>query len=141
MKDTRSKPVKLKIDSRHHEALKNAHAYVFENATGKLLESKPISKGEATLETPVALMRGQVQLIIGPPMPKELAQNVSAGMLKNAGGFQTSTIISPEHTIDVTAIPHIDWPIFWPWCHITGNLTKSFIIDGVEKILPVCDAR
>jgi hypothetical protein len=141
MPEKKLPPVKIKFDSRHQEALKNAHAYVFENATGKLLESKPVVKGELTLETSPDLMRSQVQLIIGPAMPKELGRNLTPGILQSAGGFQTSIRLSNENLISVSAIPAINWPAFWPLCHVRGNLTKSFIIDGVERVLPVCEAR
>jgi hypothetical protein len=141
MPEKKTAPVKLKFDSSHHEALKNAHAYVFDNATGNLLEAKPVVKGEVTLETPPDLLRSQVQLIIGPPMPKEMGTNISASQLQSAGGFQTSIQLSAKNEILISAIPVIKWPLFWPWCHVRGNLTKSFIIDGVERILPVCEAK
>jgi hypothetical protein len=74
-------------------------------------------------------------------MPKEIGDNLSASILQSAGGFQTSIQLSPKNEILISAIPVIKWPPVWPWCHVRGNLTKSFIIDGVERILPVCDAR
>ncbi len=141
MPNKKSSPVKLKIDERNKEELKNAHAYVFDNATGKLLESKPLLKGEAALGTSSESLRGKTQLIIGPPMPKEMGENLSPSTLLSAGGFQASMQFSPANEILISAIPRIKWPLIWPFCHVKGNLTKSFIIDGVEKILPVCDAR
>ena len=140
MKKRERKPVTVKIQSGNAEALKGAHLYLFDN-NGKLLESAALKNGEAELKTKADAIEGNTQLIIGPVLPKEFkGRELNPLLLKKMGGYQPSVHINSDSEIHIIGLPNFPYPLF-NWCLITGSLTKTFNIDGQNKVLPVCDAR
>jgi hypothetical protein len=140
MKKRETKPVNVKIQSGNSEALKSAHLYLFDH-NGKLIEFATLRNGEAALKTQADVIRGNTQLIIGPAIPKELkGRELNPLLLKKMGGYQPSVHLNADNEIHITGLPNFPFPLF-DWCLITGNLTKTFNVDGEDKALPVCDAR
>jgi hypothetical protein len=123
------------------EALKDAHLYLFDKE-GQLLESVPLKSGEAALKTKAGNIEGKTQMIIGPGMPEEFkGRKLNPVLMKKMGGYQPSVHLSIENEIIITGLSKFPFPPIWDWCLITGSITKTFNIDGQNKVLPVCDAR
>jgi hypothetical protein len=140
MKNDESKAVTVRIQSGNTEALKDANLYVFDN-TGQLLESVSLSKGEVSLRTKAAHIEGQTQMYIGPVMPKEYKGKIpDAAMMKRMGAFQPAIHMNADHVISINALAKLP-ALHWNWCLITGEVSKTFNIDGQSKTLPLCDAR
>lgn len=134
------KPVIVKIKSEDEALQKDLHLYVF-NAKEQFLESAELKNGEAKLKTPADSFRGRSQIIIGPGMPKEFKmRKISPVLIKKMGGYQPSIKLDRNNQIAIVGLPKFKFPT-WAWCLINGNLSKTFTIDGEDKVLPVCDAR
>ncbi len=133
-------PVIVKIKSDGGEISKDLHLYLFDDKD-QFLESTALNKGEAKLKTTAENIRGRSQIIIGPAIPKELkGRKISPILIRKMGGYQPSIRIDTKNEIIISGLPKFKFPT-WEWCLITGNLSKSFTIDGENRVLPVCDAR
>ena len=140
MKGEKMAPVTVKVQTGNNDALKEAHLYVFDK-NGQLLESTPLKSGTATLRTPADNIEGQTQMIIGPELPKEFkGRAINPVMMLKMGGYQPSVRLDRNKEILITGLPKLVFPL-WNWCLITGNVTKTFTIDGQSQTLPLCDAR
>lgn len=133
-------PVIVKVKSDGVEIPKDLHVYLFDDQE-RLLESAELKKGEAKLKASAENIRGKSQIIIGPAIPKEFkGRKINPILIRKMGGYQPSIRIDAKNEIIISGLPKFKIPT-WAWCLITGNLSKSFSIDGESKILPVCDAR
>ncbi len=135
-----NKPIKVNVKSDGGEIQKNLHLYLFDNE-GQLMESGPLKNGEANLKTDAENIRGRSQILIGPAIPEEFKnRQVSPILIRKMGGYQPSVRIEANNEINIIGLPKFKFPI-WDWCLVTGSISKSFSIDGEDKVLPVCDAR
>jgi hypothetical protein len=140
MKAGKPVPVTVRVQTGNAEALKDIHLYVFDKE-GQLLESTPLRNGEATLKTAARNIEGQTQMIIGPEIPKQFQdRKLNPVMMLKMGGFQPSVRLDMNNQILISGLPKLVFP-HWNWCLITGNISKTFSIDGQNKTLAVCDAR
>lgn len=132
--------VKVLVKTGGEEIPKNLHVYVFDKE-GELLETAALKNGQAALKSKASSIKGKAQMLIGPAVPKEFkGRKVSPILIKKMGGYQPSIRLNPKNEILIKALPKFNFPT-WAWCLITGNLSKSFTIDGENEVRPVCDAR
>lgn len=135
-----SKTVKVLVKSEREDIPKELQLYLFDN-DGELLETSGLKNGVAELKTNAEGIKGKAQIIFGPPIPEEFkGRKISPLLIKKMGGYQPSLRLNRNYEIIISGLPKFKFPN-WDWCLITGNLSKSFTIDGENKILPVCDAR
>jgi hypothetical protein len=140
MKKNENSPVTVKVLSGHPESLKNAHLYVFDKE-GKIKEIQALKNGEVALKTSAEDVDGRTQIIVAPGLPPEfIGRPLNPATLKKMGGFQPSIHLNAANEVIITGIPKFP-PIHWDWCMISGNISKTFNIDGRNQVLPVCDAR
>lgn len=140
MAKRRNIPVTVNVKSNGGKAQEGLHFYVFDKE-GQLKETTSIKNGTAKLKTPAHDIRGQAQIIIAPPLPKEFKyRKITPVLIKKMGGYQPSIRINPKNEINIIGLPEFKFPL-WDWCLITGELSKTFTIDGESRTLPVCDAR
>ncbi len=118
----------------------NAQAYLLDSQ-GNLIEKMAVSKGETKFKTPAEKLGRGTQLFIGSDLPKEIAnQKVSSGLLTKMGAKEIPFHLSAQNQITLTTIPSIVFPKI-NWCTIKGALSKTFNIDHVAEVLPICHAR
>lgn len=135
-----SKAVIVKVKTDGGDIQKDLHLYLFDSEE-EFLESAELKDGEAKLKTSAKKIGGRSQIIIGPEMPKELkGRKISPILIKKMGGYQPSIKLDRNNQINIVGLPKFKFPT-WAWCLITGNLSKSFSIDGENQVLPICDAR
>ncbi|WP_431496738.1 hypothetical protein [Flavobacterium sp.] len=126
------------------EDAKNADALIayLVNNNGELIESSPFKGGDAQFKTDAKSIHGKTKIFIGPTIPAEAGKRkITEKALIKMGAWQPSIRPGINDIISLPLLPPIISPLPFKWCHVTGTLTKSFTIDGVNKVLPVCNAR
>jgi hypothetical protein len=140
MKKREKKPVIVRIKDQNPELGKNAALYLF-GEDGKLMEWVLLSKAESKLKSAPESIEGIAIMMIGPSLPEDYDMSrLNTEILTKMGGTMFQTRLTPEKEILITEIPVMKLPLFNK-CLVTGHLTKNFIIDGVSKELPICNAR
>lgn len=108
---------------------------------GNIVESVPIKENMAKLTKSKEEIEGQHRIYIAAQLPKELEKKANEKMLIKGGAYQVVGNFS-DNIINVAKIPAgVIKKWFWGNCLITGTVTNTIIVDGQEKIVPVCDAR
>lgn len=140
MKNQETKAVTVRIHSGNTDALKDASLYVFDHE-GQLLETVTLGKEEVSLRTKAEHIGRKTQMIIGPAVPKEFSEKtLNPVMMKKMGGYQPAIHLNADNVINITGLSKLPL-LHWNWCLITGELSKTFSIDGQNQSLSVCDAR
>ena len=118
----------------------NLRAYVTD-AAGSIIETASFDGWEAKLKTTKDQLHGSGKVYIGQQLPKEApAPNETTLLAMNA--YQAVLNTGANSSIDIARLPaSLFIPLPWHFCHVKGNLSKTFIIDGHAKQLPVCHAR
>ncbi len=129
--------IKLKItDSTEPPVL---HAYLF-SAGGKLIQSAPLQKNQASMEVDSDFNGRTAKLILGPP----IANNKSAPNLSNLirqGAYQKHIRVLEQEPLINIKIPGIIFPK-WCLCYVKGKLvTYVNVLDGSTQEHAVCNAR
>ncbi|TGD56560.1 Ig-like domain-containing protein [Flavobacterium humi] len=125
------------------EDIKNADALVayLVNGEGELIESAPFKGGDAQFKAEAKSIQG-TKIFIAPAVPAEAGKRkITEKTLLKMGAWQPSARLGLNNAINLPLLPPIIHPLPFKWCHVTGTLTKSFTIDGINKVLPVCNAR
>lgn len=134
-------PVTIKAGKEDSKTTDSLLAYLVDNE-GTLIESVPFKGGTAQFKTDAGAIHGKTKIYIAAPPPAEAGKiEVTEKLLLKIGAWKPTSRIGVGNVITLPTLPPIISPIPFKWCHIKGSLTKSFIIDGVSKVLPVCNAR
>jgi len=137
-KQREASPVIIKVPEGDEKKAENLRVYLVDKQ-GKLIESHSLKSGEARLETAAAKIHGKVY--IAPALSPELHRvNINEKTLQNMGAWQPSFRLSGDNVLRLPNLPHLQWPLPFGWCHVTGSVTKTFNVNGVPEVLPVCDA-
>jgi hypothetical protein len=116
------------------------HVYVT-GPDGSIVESAAIKNNEVTLTKSKEEIEGQHRIYISPEIPKQLSPKADERMLIKGGAYQLVNNFT-GNAINVFKIPA---GILKQWyfgnCLITGTITNTITIDGVQHTVPVCHAR
>ncbi len=133
------KPVVVQVRSANNQSLEHAKLYVF-NKAGHLIETAGLEKGRVQLRTGADEIEDKAEMWIAPVLPDDIGNRlVTPSLLRKAGGYQPALRLLNNEII-FHGVPAFSLLPF-KWCLVTGRLTKTFSIDGTNKVLPVCDAR
>lgn len=136
----KQKPVTIVTNPGDKNSAGNAQAYLLDSQ-GNLIEKTAVSKGETKFKTPVEKLGKGTQLFIGSDLPKEIAsQKVSSSLLTKMGAKEIPFHLSAQNQIALPTLPPIVFPKI-NWCTIKGALSKTFNIDNVAEVQPICGAR
>jgi hypothetical protein len=139
MKKATDTTVTLNVSKDLIEQANGMFAWVFDKA-GNLVEKQPIRSGRAQLKTGSAALRGQSTLYIAPDVPEVTGKRTSLErLLQQAGAYRPSLRLS-NNVLNVNILPDLQ-NFFFKRCHITGGISKSFNLDGVATVQPVCNVR
>lgn len=109
--------------------------------TGKMLEKQIIKNGSAKLKIDSRSLVAKAKLYITPEIPELPKRRVPRErFLIQAGAYQPSLKLTEAGVLDIATIPNLD-KFRFRICNITGTVSKNFTLDGVAKIMPVCDVR
>lgn len=142
MRDNKITPVTLRIaqDPAIKDNTTKLMAYVVDPA-GNIIETAPIAKNEARLQTTTDALRADSRIYIAAAMPPELLAQATERTLQKASAYEVVKNIR-DNFIDIQKIPGgIFLPWFWKNCLVTGQVNKDFLIDGQLRNLPLCNAR
>ncbi|AYN67964.1 hypothetical protein D1013_11550 [Euzebyella marina] len=136
----KSNPVTVKIDIKGQSLQKDLQIFVFDK-NENLLEATALNKEQIKLKTSANEIKSRGQIFIGPSIPKEFEKRkLTPVTIKKMGGYEPSIRLDVNNDITISKLPNIIFPN-WYWCLITGNLSKTFTIDGQNETLPICEAR
>ncbi|MBS1730894.1 MAG: hypothetical protein JSS67_08975 [Bacteroidetes bacterium] len=132
--------IKIITNPADKETAGNAKAYLLDNQ-GNLIEKVSLSKGETTLKSvPEKLGKG-TRLMIGSDIPKEFQnQKITSSFLLKMGAKEVPFHLSTGNKLLLPILPKFPFPLFH-WCNIKGSLSKTFSIDNIPEVQPVCEAR
>lgn len=134
-------PVTIRASKEDAKTADSLLAYLISNE-GTLIESAPFKGGVAQFKSDADAIHGKAKIYIAAPLPTEAGnREITEKLLLKIGAWQPTARFGINNVIALPSLPPIVFPIPFKWCHITGSLTKSFIIDGVSQVLPVCNAR
>lgn len=109
--------------------------------TGKMLEKQIIKNGSAKLKIDSRSLAAKAKLYITPEIPELPKKRIPRErFLIQAGAYQPSLKLTEAGILELGTIPNLD-KFRFHLCNITGTISKTFNLDGVAKILPVCDVR
>ncbi len=140
MKPKKLNPILVKIHKDFILQAEGLYAWVVDN-NGKLIEKKAVKEGQAQLKTERWIIRGKARIYIAPEFPKALERRrVTEALLQKVGAYQPPLKIREGNVLEIVRIPDIEHFRF-RFCNITGTVSKTFNIDGVNQVLPVCNVR
>lgn len=127
----------LPDDERARKASLSAYAF---SQGGKLLDAKPLEKGEAVIRVPLGAEGSNVRVLVGPKLEGE-ARSVSE--LFRRGALERHLRVDLDASdLEIQFPIQIDKIICWilSLCFVNGTVVKRTIIDGQVIDLPVCNA-
>jgi len=129
-------PVIVKIPQGAEKTAENLKVYVVGN-DGNVTESHSLGRGEVQLKTGLS----NAKLYIAPELPADLQDvTLNEKKLLNMGAWQPSVRLN-NNVFQIPYFPTFHFPIPFGFCNITGVVTKTFNVNGVPTVLPICDAR
>lgn len=133
-------PVTVQVSKELAAQANGLIVWVYDKA-GKLLEKQVIKNGAAKLKIDNRSLAAKGKLYITPEIP-ELPKRKAPRerFLIQAGAYQPSLKFREDGILDLIVIPDLD-KFRFRICNITGTVSKNFILDGVARMLPVCDLR
>jgi hypothetical protein len=129
--------VSLPDDERAQAASLSAYAF---SQGGKLLDVKPLEKGEAVLHVPLGAEGTNVRVVVGPRLEGE-AQSLAE--LNRRGGIERHVRVDLDAAALTVEIPiQIDKILCWlrGLCFVNGTVIKRTTLGGQTIDLPICNA-
>ena len=129
--------VALPDDERARSASVSAYAF---SRGGKLLDVKPVEKGEAVVQVTLGAEGTNVRVVVGPRLEKDAA---SLTELLRRGAVERHVRVDVNTERLVTDFPiQIDQILCWirGLCFVNGTVLKRSTLGGQTIDLPVCDA-
>jgi hypothetical protein len=140
-REKQTSPVVIKIPKGAEKQATNLKLYLVDKQ-GNVIESQSLKSGEVRLKTSAENVDGKTKVYIAPELPAELSQvTINENALKNMGAWQPSFRLPPTHVFQIPYFPPFPWPLPFGWCNVQGTVTKTFNVNGVPEVLPICDAR
>jgi hypothetical protein len=129
--------VSLPDDDRAQAASLSAYAF---SQGGKLLDAKPLEKGEAVVHVPLGAEGTNVRVVVGPRLEGE-AQSLAE--LNRRGGIERHVRVDLNAAALTVEIPiQIDKILCWlrSLCFVNGTVIKRTTLGGQTIDLPICNA-
>jgi len=140
MKTRTSKPVVIQVPKELVKQAEGLFAWVTDKQ-GNVIEKTPLKGAQVQLKTEGQVFHGQGSLYIAPEFPESARRKkVTEKMLQKAGAYQPALKLLEGYILDLKRIPDLSRFLF-RLCNITGTVTKAFTIDGITRVLPVCNVR
>jgi hypothetical protein len=140
MKTKDNKPVSIQVPKELARQAEGLFAWVTDKQ-GNLIEKVALKGGQAQLKTESRVFHGQAKVYIAPDFPEAQGKRkVNGRLLEKAGAYQPAVKLREGYILDLNRIPDLERFRF-RLCNITGTVTKTFILDGISKVLPVCNVR
>lgn len=133
-------PVIIKIPQGEEKKAETLRVYVV-SAAGAVIEAYPLKSGKAQLKTTAANLHNN-KIYIAPDVPAELGRvPFNEKLLIKMGAWQPSFRISADNIIQLPYFPTFPFPFPFGWCDIRGTVSKTFNVNGVPTVLPICNAK
>ncbi len=140
MKGKDQNPLTVKLPGELAKKTEKLFVYVVDNQ-GNLIEKAAFREGNAQLISEAAALHGKAKIYIAPAIPPEVSRKpVTERMLKKMNAYQPYTRVSADKSINLDHLPEFRPGIF-KRCNITGTVTKTFRIDGIDKVKPLCKVK
>lgn len=114
---------------------------IVEEAKFENMEARLKASFDSRFKPGRILLREKVRIYVGQAIPKEAGQK-DEDTLNTMGAYQVPLSFEKDNSIIITRLPaDILIPFPWHFCHVKGNVSKYFNIDGQSVKSPVCHAR
>lgn len=136
----KQKPVTIVTNEADNITAGHAFGYLVDSQ-GSLIEKVAIKKGETSFKTPLENLGSGTRLFIGSDIPKEIGdKKISSNLLMKMKSKEIPFHLSSDNKVLLPSLSPIIFPKF-QLCTIKGALSKTFEIDSIAQVLPICDAR
>jgi len=135
----KSLALQINVQLSGQEAPPEMAAYLFTHQ-GKLVGSAAVQKGGARVELPTELDGRTVELVLGPPLPKD-GPAPDLGALVRAGAYKDVVRVLRERPEITLKVPIAVLPL-WCICVVRGRVVKRMTLpNGSVVERPVCNTR
>ncbi|HTI59917.1 hypothetical protein [Mucilaginibacter sp.] len=134
-------PVIIRVPRGSEKTAENLRLYLVDTE-GAVIESVSLKGGEVKLKTSSQNIKANAKVYIAPELPADVKDiTITEKKLINMGAWQPSFRLPPNNISQIPFFPPFPFPLPFGWCNITGIVTKTFNVNGVPEVLPICDAK